>query len=426
MSTKQCSVNRAHKLNDLVARMIVEDLRPINTVEGRGFRQLMEFCEPGYVMPGRTFFTSRLEQMFVDVKNSLKKQLALASFVALTADIWTSSKNDSYLSVTSHFVDNEWALNHRVLTLLPVNDRHTGENIAAWLLETTEEFGVLPSKVVAMVHDNGSNIVAAAEKIAAQHHLVSVRCAAHTLQLVVNAALKCDSTITDSLAAARHVVEYFKRSALATSLLHEKQQQMSVSEHQLVIEVPTRWNSTLHMIDRLIEQRWPISSVLTDKNVSKKKGFAPLTETQWEILSNLKELLQPFDAATTYVSGEKYVTVSALPSLISGLCSKMTIQEDDPAYVKLFKETALRQLHDRWPLELSQMTSNNRRMGLLLLKAAALDPRFKLTATRDLVQYVSACIHGDAMQHMATASSSANMVVAEEVAETSSEPVPST
>ena len=83
-------------------------------------------------MPGRTFFTSRLEQMFVDVKNSLKKQLAsLASFVALTADIWTSSKNDSYLSVTSHFVDNEWTLNHRVLTSLPVDDRHTGENIAA-------------------------------------------------------------------------------------------------------------------------------------------------------------------------------------------------------------------------------------------------------------------------------------------------------
>jgi len=66
-------------------------------------------------------------------------------------------------------------------------------------------------------------------------------------------------------------------------------------------------------------------------------------------------------------------------------------------------------------------------MGLLLLKAAALDPRFKLkSATRDLLQYVSACIHGDAMQHMATASSSANMVVAEEVTVTSSEPVPST
>jgi len=115
MSTKHCSVNGAHKLNDLVARMILEDLRPINTIEGRGFRQLMEFCEPGYVMPGRTFFTSRLEQMFVNVKNSLKKQLALASSVALTADIWTSSKNDSYLSVTSHFVDNEWTLNHRVV-----------------------------------------------------------------------------------------------------------------------------------------------------------------------------------------------------------------------------------------------------------------------------------------------------------------------
>jgi len=107
------------------------------------------------------------------------------------------------------------------------------------VLETIEEFGVLPSKVVAMVHDNGSNIVAAVKKIAAQHHWVSVRCAAHSLQLVVNAALKCDATISDSLAAARHVVEYFNRSALATSLLHGKQQQMSVSEHQLVIVVPT-------------------------------------------------------------------------------------------------------------------------------------------------------------------------------------------
>jgi len=73
------------------------------------------------------------------------------------------------------------------------------------------------SKVVAMVHDNTSNVVATAEENAVQHHWVSVRCAAHSLQLVVNAALKSDSTITDSMTAARHVVEYFKISAIITA-----------------------------------------------------------------------------------------------------------------------------------------------------------------------------------------------------------------
>lgn len=427
LSTRRCTVDRAHKLNDLIAKMIVEDLRPINTVEGRGFRQLLEFCEPNYTIPGRTFFTTRLEQMFVDIKNSLQKELALTSFVALTSDIWTSSRNESYLSVTSHFIDNEWTLNHRVLTSLPVDDRHTGENIAAWLLETIEKYNVHPSKVIAMVHDNGSNIVAAAAKNEAQHNWVSVRCAAHSLQLIVNAALKSDSAITDTLAAARHVVEHFKRSALATSLLHEKQRQMSVSEHQLIMEVSTRWNSTLHMIERLIEQRWPVSSVLVDRSSSKKSGVLALTECQWEILSNLKELLQPFDAATTYVSGETYITASSLPSLIHGICVKMTAEEDDPAYVKRFKETALTQLHDRWPLELSQMTAINRNMMLALSKAAILDPRFKLkSAKRELQQYVSASLQGEAVQQLATVCAAGSMAVAEEVTVADTDPVPST
>ena len=425
LSTKRCSVDRAHKLNDLIAKMIVEDLRPINTVEGHGFRKLMEFSEPNYVIPGLTFFTSRLEQMFVDVKNSLQEELALASFVSLTADIWTSSRNESYMSVTSHFIDSEWTLN-RVLTSLPVDDRHTGENIAAWLLKTMEKYNVCPSKVVALVHDNGSNIVAAAERNEAQHNWVSVRCAAHSLQLIVNAALKSDPAIMDSLAAARHVVEYFKRSALATSLLHQKQREMSVPQHELVIEVSTRWNSTLRMIERLIEQRWSVSSVLVDRIIN-KKTVKTLTEAQWEILSRLKDCLQPFDAATTFVSSDSYVTSAAVPSLIHGLCSKMIAAEDDYACVKMFKEKALTQLRDRWPLELSQVTAKNRSMALLLLKAAILDPRFKLkSASKDFSQYASASLQGEAVQHLATACSASSMPVAEEIIVEVLEPVPST
>lgn len=147
------------------------------------------------------------------------------------------------MSVTLHFVDN-WELRHRVIAVLPVDDRHTGDNIVNWLLEVLDRYDFARSKVVAVVHDNGSNIVSAAKKLNDAEGWCSVRCAAHTIQLVVGAALKVDD-IQQALVAARRVVEYFKRSVVATSALREKQEQMSAPCHKLVMEVSTRWNSTL-------------------------------------------------------------------------------------------------------------------------------------------------------------------------------------
>lgn len=49
-------------------------------------------------------------------------------------------------------------------------------------------FEIPPSKIIAIVHDNGANIVAAANILKEKHGWSSVRCTGHTLQLVINAA----------------------------------------------------------------------------------------------------------------------------------------------------------------------------------------------------------------------------------------------
>lgn len=103
---RTCNVVRATKLNDKISMLIVKDLRPIGFVEGSGFKELMAFCEPGYNMPGRTFFTAKLETMQAKLKDSLKATLASTKFVAITSDIWTRCTNESYISVTVHYIDN--------------------------------------------------------------------------------------------------------------------------------------------------------------------------------------------------------------------------------------------------------------------------------------------------------------------------------
>ena len=153
---------------------------------------------------------------------------------------------------------------------MPLEERHTGPNIAAWIEQAVERFEIPTSIIVAVVHNNGSNVVLAANILQEKNGWVSVRCAGHTLQLVINHALK-NPQISKALGAARCIVEHFKRSELAASNLKMKQKQMGAPEHKLVQDVSTRWNSTYHMISRLLEQRWPVTATLSDPAITQRE-----------------------------------------------------------------------------------------------------------------------------------------------------------
>ncbi len=45
---------------------------------------------------------------------------------------------------------------------------------------------------------------------------------------------------------------------------------MNVDEKKLVQHCLTRWNTTFHMLQRLIDMRWPVSAVLSDEAVTKR------------------------------------------------------------------------------------------------------------------------------------------------------------
>ena len=84
---------------------------------------------------------------------------------------------------------------------------------------------------------------------------------------------------------------------------------MRLELHQLIQDVSTRWNSTYFMIECLLEQRWPITAVLSDHTVIKGSDrYLNLKSEQWETLSALKDVLHPL-LATTYLSAEHNVGV---------------------------------------------------------------------------------------------------------------------
>ena len=62
----------------------------------------------------------------------------------------------------------------------------------------------------------------------------------------------------DTLAVCRKLVGHFKRSPLACHQLNEIQKSLSQPQHHLKQDVQTGWNSTLLMLQSIIEQKMVI------------------------------------------------------------------------------------------------------------------------------------------------------------------------
>lgn len=90
------------------------------------------------------------------------------------------------------------------------------------------------------------------------------------------------------------------------------------------------------------------------------------------LLEELAKGLKAFECATVYLSGESYVTVSAVPPLVRGLL-KSTHTIYDAALVQAFQAVASEETTARWTEEVTA-TNNNPCIQVI---AAALDPRFK-------------------------------------------------
>ncbi|XP_077065670.1 E3 SUMO-protein ligase ZBED1-like [Siphateles boraxobius] len=374
---QSCTVQEAAIFTESILNMLVTDMRPLSMVEDKGLRDMISTFNPKYSLPSRTYFTQPMEKKHRDITEKLKAVLKQTECVALTTDIWTSVATEAYLGVTSHFLGEDWEMKSLSLTTMPLEERHTAANIADWLEETTAKFEIPLEKVKAVVHDNGANVVAAARILRERHGCASVRCAGHTLNLAVQSTLKNNKTIASCVGSARCLVEHFKKSELACTKLKEKQHQMGKPPLMLLQDVSTRWNSTYHMLSRLLEQRWPVTAALSDPAVNPrgKHHYLDLKPEQWHISEELTQVLGPFEGATEFLSGEKYVTLSALPQLVQNLKKSTLTAEPETAPVKAFQASVAEQITKRWEGLYEFLPESGAPNPVLL--AAALDPRFR-------------------------------------------------
>jgi hypothetical protein len=96
------------------------------------------------------------------------------------------------------------------------------------------------------------------------------------------------------------------------SRLREKQQEYHYEvKIKLVQDVTTRCNSTLDMVDSILSNKDALMSMALNIENKTIKQFVP-DETEFSILEDLSNLLEPLKELTTSFSGKLYSTITSL------------------------------------------------------------------------------------------------------------------
>ncbi|KAF7821847.1 zinc finger BED domain-containing protein RICESLEEPER 2-like [Senna tora] len=225
--------------------------------------------------------------------------------------MWTSSnQNKGYMSITTHFIDDNWQLQSRLVRFIYVPAPHNAEVLCNVLVECLLDWN-LDRKISTLTLDNCTTndvmVDLLCDRIPTSSFILGgsllyMRCCAHILNLIVKDGL---STIYDSIEKIRQSVAYWVAIPKREEKFEETCRQLGKTySRKLALDCRTRWNSTYLMLASAL----PYQEVFKRLKQRESQYKCLPSDENWTMASEIGEKLEIFYMVTELFSGTQYPT----------------------------------------------------------------------------------------------------------------------
>lgn len=117
-------------MDNALLNMIVTDFQLFKIVEDKGFKQFVNLLNPNYCLLTRQAISKTLIPLELKCVAEVEDLIANeADNMCLTTDCQTSRCNESYIAITTHFVNKNFILKSVLLECSEFSERHTVVNL---------------------------------------------------------------------------------------------------------------------------------------------------------------------------------------------------------------------------------------------------------------------------------------------------------
>ncbi|XP_074323209.1 zinc finger BED domain-containing protein RICESLEEPER 2-like [Apium graveolens] len=185
---------------DMITEVVVKHNLPLSFVEYEGIREAFLYANPRATLASRNTLRNDILINYKTEKRKLLNMLkSCGSRVCLTSDLWTSVATDGYITITAHFITDDWVLHKKLLNFSYVPSPHMGMTISDKIYKLLCEWN-LKFKLFSITLDNALSNDAFVGTLRTQLNLRNallfrgeffhIRFCAHILNLIVQEGLK--------------------------------------------------------------------------------------------------------------------------------------------------------------------------------------------------------------------------------------------
>ncbi|CAL8992692.1 unnamed protein product, partial [Prunus brigantina] len=137
------NIDHEHARKTLVNMIILHEY-PLSMVDHIGFKMYSNALQPLFKVCSRNTIKKDIFKVFeIEREKTMKLLDTNRSRIAVTTDMWTSNNQKSgFMTITSHFIDDAWNLQSRLIRCIYVPCPHTAEVLADALLECMFEWNL--------------------------------------------------------------------------------------------------------------------------------------------------------------------------------------------------------------------------------------------------------------------------------------------
>lgn len=356
------------KFDNAVLDMMTQDLQPFSLVEKEGFKTLCLAFSPGYTLPSRRCFTTMFDDAYEKKKKKIAEITRAASFPSYAMDLWKSRGKDYFVSISIHFISDQWKLESFVVCCRHFQGNHDSPAVGGFVGECLKEFVGDNVKLFSGVTDGGavSTVPFTASKLG--YKIEARNCSCHQLNNMIKKIVSCYLE-ADYLVPWRAFIKAINQSNPFKEAWDKCCVGAFGKKIKLQKDCPTRWSSTVVMIRKAVKTKEAVKQMIGFVRQEQRLLIPDLSEEEWKELEDVGNLFDPTIMALRLLEGDRYPTQSLILFIIAGIeekalelkasCDKQSVCN---TMACRFLDEIVR-LWDKLPME--------------TLVGAFLDPRFK-------------------------------------------------